>query len=135
MSGKTRTTGPKKRSIASAEAPPPAGTYSQAIAARGEMVFIAGQTPRNPDGTRLPGGDFRAEATRAMQNVDALAKAAGCNLPEHCVHATVYLKDLADRFVFDEVFASFVGDIPPARAIVQSNFTDFTVEISAILVR
>lgn len=126
---------PQKRAIATTNAPPPAGTYSQAVAAKGEMVFISGQTPRGADGARLQNADFRAQATKTMQNVAALAEAAGCNLPDHCVQVTVYLKNLADRFTFDEVFATFVGEVPPARAIVQSNFTDFDVEVAAILVR
>ena len=45
----------------------------------------------------------------------------------------MYLKDLQDRFVFDKVYAGYVGEVPPARAIVQSNFVDFDVEVEAIL--
>lgn len=125
-----------KHVISTAEAPAPQGTYAQAVAARGEMVFISGQTPRRPDGVLVDEqSSFEEMARQTMQNLDAVARAAGCSLAEHCVKVTVYLRDLDDRHVFDHVFAEFVAQSPPARAIVQSGFTDFAVEVDAILVR
>lgn len=116
-------------------APAPAGTYSQGIVANGTLIFLSGQTPRLSDGSRLVGVSFERQAVQAMDNLEAVAEAAGCSLAEHFVKATVYLKNLEDRFVFDEVFARYVGATPPARAIVQSNFTDFDIEIEAILAK
>lgn len=116
-------------------APPPAGTYSQAVVARGDFVFISGQTPRRADGVRLGKVDFRAQAIQTMENLKAVTEAAGCTLADNCVQVTVYLQNFEDRFTFDEVFATYVGDVPPARAIVQSSFVEFDVEVTAILVK
>lgn len=126
---------PKRRAITSRRAPPPAGTYSQAIVARGDFVFISGQTPRRADGVRLGDVDFRAQAVQTMENLRALSEAAGCSLAEQCVQVTVYLRNFADRFEFDEVFATYMGETPPARAIVQSDFVDFDIEVTAVLVK
>lgn len=71
------------------QAPPPAGTYSQGMRV-GELVFVAGQTPRLPDGTRLNGEPFEVQARQAMHNVVAVAEAAGTSW-EHAVSVTVYL--------------------------------------------
>lgn len=124
-----------KRSVYTPDAPQPQGTYEQAVCARGEMVFISGQTPRRADGSLLEGASFEEKAAQAMDNLDTVARAAGCNLADHCVKVTVYLKNLDDRHEFDAVFARYFGDTPPARAIVQSGFTDFELEVDAILVR
>jgi len=122
-----------KRAVQTQNAPPPAGTYSQAIVATGTLIFISGQTPRLADGTRLISADFEEQAIQTMENLKAVAQAAGGAFDTHCIKVTVYLKDLKDRFIFDRVFADYVGDVPPARAIVQSNFVDFDVEVEAIL--
>jgi len=122
-----------KYAVQTPHAPPPAGTYSQAIAATGNLIFIAGQTPRRADGTRLIGASFNDQAVQTMENLKAVAEAVGGTLEAHCVKVTVYLKNLDDRFVFDKIFAGYVGEIPPARAIVQSNFVDFDIEVDAIL--
>jgi len=122
-----------KRAVQTPKAPLPAGTYSQAIVTSGTLVFISGQTPRFSDGQRLIGADFEAQALQAMENLKAIAEAAGGTLDTHCAKVTVYLRDIEDRFAFDRVYAKYVGKTPPARAIVQSNFVEFDVEVEAIL--
>ena len=63
-----------KHVISTAEAPAPQGTYAQAVAARGEMVFISGQTPRRPDGALVDEqSSFEEMARQTMQNLDAVA--------------------------------------------------------------
>jgi reactive intermediate/imine deaminase len=114
-------------------APPPAGTYHQGIVTQGKLLFISGQTPRTPDGTRLGAVPFAEQATRTLDNLLAVTEAAEYDLKKHAVKVTVYLKNLDDRIAFDAIFARYVGDIPPARTIVQSNFVDFDIEVDAIL--
>lgn len=57
-------------------APPPAGTYSQAIQANG-LLFVSGQTPRLPDGTRLNDQPFAVQARQTLTNLEHVAAAAG----------------------------------------------------------
>jgi len=124
-----------KRAISSSDAPPSAGTYSQAILASGKFLFVSGQTPRLPSGERLVNASFERQVIQTMDNVKAIAAAANYDLQEDCVQLTVYLRDLDDRSVFDEVYSRYVGSCPPARAVVQSTFVDFDIEIAAVLVR
>ena len=123
-----------KTAISTNNSPPPAGTYHQGIIAKGEFVFISGQTPRTLDGKRLGDVPFTEQATCALENLKGIADAANCDLKAHAVKVTVYLKNLNDRAEFDEIYANYVGDTPPSRTIVQSNFIDFDIEIDAILV-
>lgn len=120
--------------ITTGSAPPPAGTYSQGIMAQGRLVFISGQTPRRADGTRLGQVPFAEQAQQALANLEAVAQAAGLSLATHAAKVTVYLKHLADRTEFDTIYATFVGDTPPTRTIVQSNFEGFDIEVDAILI-
>ena len=124
-----------RRIVTTTNAPPPAGHYSQAVIASGEFLFVSGQTPRHPDGERMTGQPFVADARQALTNLKAIVEAAGYDLAKDCVKVVVYLRDLGDKSEFDAVFAEFTGPQPPARSIVQSSFKDFSVEIEAVLVR
>jgi 2-iminobutanoate/2-iminopropanoate deaminase len=121
-----------RRAISTIEAPAPAGPYSQAISAEGRFVFLAGQTPRTKDGRRISDAPFTEQARLALDNLEAVARATGLSL-RHAVKITVYLRSLSDISAFNEVFAEYIGDPPPARTLIQSNFTDFDIEIDAIL--
>ncbi|GGF50485.1 enamine deaminase RidA [Azorhizobium oxalatiphilum] len=123
------------RPIVTPSAPPPAGTYSQAMEASGTFLFLSGQTPRLPDGTRLKDRPFEEDIHQVMRNLTAVAEAAGYNLKTDCVKVLAYLTDLSNKAVFDRVYAEYIGNPPPARSVVQSSFTDFSVEVEAILVR
>ena len=118
--------------VSTPHAPPPAGHYSQGIVHDG-LVWIAGQTPRLPDGTRLNGEPFDVQARQALRNLDAVAVAAGSSLT-HALQVTVYLTDPDDRMVFDEVWCEFVSEPFPTRAVVQSDLPGFAVEVVAVCV-
>ncbi|GLY69895.1 RidA family protein [Amycolatopsis taiwanensis] len=120
-----------RRPVRTPDAPPPAGTYSQAIIAGG-FVFVSGQTPRLPDGTRLTESPFDVQARQALRNLEAVAQSAGSSL-RHATMVTVYLRDAGNRTVFDEIYREFVGSPFPARAIVQSDLFGMEVEITAVL--
>ena len=111
-------------------APPPAGTYSQAIRASG-LLFVAGQTPRLPDGTRLNDEPFTVQARQALENTAQIAKAADTSF-DRAVSVTCYLADIEDRTAFDEVWREFVTAPYPARAVVEAGLPGFAIEISAI---
>jgi 2-iminobutanoate/2-iminopropanoate deaminase len=121
-----------RRAVVTSAAPPPAGTYSQAIRSDGPLVFISGQTPRTLDGRRLIGVPFERQARLALDNLEAIAQAAGLSL-RNAVKVDVFLRDLKDRAEFDVIYATYVGEPLPARTLAQSNFTEFDVEVSAVL--
>lgn len=103
-------------SVTTAEAPPAIGPYSQAVRA-GNLLFVSGQIPLPPDGGPMPEG-FADQARQALANVAAIVRAAGGDLPS-VAKVNVYLVDLGQFQVFNEVYAAFFGDHRPARAVVQ----------------
>jgi reactive intermediate/imine deaminase len=117
--------------VVTGSAPPPIGTYSQAIKANG-FIFLAGQTPRDRTGTRLSAAPFAVQVSTTLQNLEEIAKAAGSSL-RYAVKVNVFLRDTRLAADFDRIYAEYVGDPPPARTLTQSNLLNFEVEVDAIL--
>lgn len=118
--------------ISTSRAPSAIGPYSQAIFASGRFLFISGQLGLRPDGQMA--GDTVSEQTRqAMSNIFAVLDAAGLT-PGELVKTTIFLKDLNDFSIVNEVYSEFVGSEPPARSTVEVARLpkDALVEIEAI---
>jgi len=102
--------------IATNAAPPATGTYSQAIRV-GDLVFVTGQTGRDPDTGRLEDG-IEAQSRRMLSNIDAILNAAGCS-PADIVKATLLLADIQDFKAVDLIYSAWLpglGITPlPAR--------------------
>ena len=122
-----------RNAIHTVDAPPPAGTYSQAIECNG-LVYISGQTGRWPDGRRATHEPFEIQAELAVANVQAVAQAAGTDL-SRALQVTVYLKDPSRSQAFDAIYKKYVKEPFPSRAIVQSSLTVSDIEISAIVAK
>lgn len=90
--------------------------YSQAIRA-GDFVFVSGQLGIRVGGSG-PEGDVRAQTEQVLANLRAVLEAAGTGL-DRLVKTTVFLVDLGDFAVMNEVYSSHVGDRPPARSTVE----------------
>lgn len=97
-------------------APPAIGTYSQAIRT-GDLVFVTGQTGRDPDTGKLEEG-LEAQTRRMLSNLDAVLNAAGCS-PADIVKITLLLADIKDFKAVDQIYAAWLpglGVTPlPAR--------------------
>jgi 2-iminobutanoate/2-iminopropanoate deaminase len=102
--------------IRTTEAPKAIGPYSQGIAL-GDWVFVSGQIPLDPGTGELVRGDFAAQASRVLENLDAIVRAAGSERRK-VVKVTVYLTDVGRFSEFNEIYASYFGDHRPARAVV-----------------
>jgi reactive intermediate/imine deaminase len=124
----------KKEAITSDRAPGAIGTYSQGIRA-GNTVYLSGQLPLDPATGQLLTGDVPAQVRQVFRNLAAVAEAAGGTLAD-AVRVTVYLTDLKDFAVVNEVMAEFFPAPYPARAAigVASLPRGATVEADAILV-
>lgn len=122
--------GIERRAVVADSAPPPAGTYSSAIAAAG-LIFVSGQTPRRPDGYRLKHLPFKGQVDATLSNLEAVAAAAGASWKD-ALFLTVYLVDPENAAEFDRIYRTRVVGPPPARAIVQSSLTIGALEITAI---
>lgn len=106
----------EKKIIHSDAAPKAIGPYSQAVQV-GNLVFVSGQIPLDPQTGELVAGDFKAQAEQVIKNLAAICQAAGGDLG-NIVKLNVYLTDLSRFAEFNEVMnAHFVAPYP-ARAAV-----------------
>lgn len=102
--------------IHSNHAPAAIGTYSQAIRT-GNLVFLSGQIPLDPDTMDVVGGDFEARARRVFDNLKAVVEAAGGELNQ-VVKLTIFLTDLANFAAVNSVMEDYFDTPYPARAAV-----------------
>ena len=123
----------KKTAITTPGAPKPIAPYSPAIRA-GQLLFISGQIAMDPITQVYDAHQtVEQETSQVMQNISALLSAADMGW-EHVVKVTIFLKDMKDYAAVNEVYAKWVGEIPPAREAVQvvQLPRDCKVEISVI---
>jgi len=98
-------------------APAAIGPYSQGILA-GNLLFISGQIPLDPATGELVEGSIEEKTRRVIENIRAIAKAAGAEL-SRVVKTTIFLTDLADFTAVNDTYAEFFGSTLPARSTVQ----------------
>jgi len=125
----------EREKIHTADAPAAIGPYSQAVRA-GEMLFCSGQIPLDPATGTLIEGDFRAQADRVLRNIEAVIRAAGFEMAD-VVRTTVYLVDLADFAILNEMYGQRFSEPFPARVTVgvSSLPKGARVELDAIAVK
>ena len=105
-----------KEAIHSDNAPAAIGTYSQAIRT-GNLVFLSGQIPLDPETMEFVEGDFEARARQVFENLKAVAEAAGADLNQ-AVKLTIFLTDLANFATVNAVMEDYFDKPFPARAAV-----------------
>jgi reactive intermediate/imine deaminase len=119
-----------KQAFFTDDAPKPGGRYSHAVRA-GDTVYLAGQVPQDPQTGEQPEG-FEEQARQAFRNLEAEARAAGASLAD-AVRVGVYLRDMGDFSVMNEVFAEFIPEPSPVRTTIQSDLPGFAIEVDAVL--
>ena len=105
-----------KEAIYSDAAPAAIGTYSQAIRV-GNLLFLSGQIPLEPESMQIVDGDFETRARRVFDNLGAVASAAGASL-DNIVKLTVFLTDLDNFATVNKVMEDYFQQPFPARAAV-----------------
>lgn len=105
-----------RKTVDAEGAPAAIGPYNHAVAADG-LLFCSGQIPLDPASGELAGETAAEQATRCLQNLEAVCEAAGTNL-RRAVRLTIYTTQL-DKFAeINEAYAEFFPDEHPARAAV-----------------
>jgi 2-iminobutanoate/2-iminopropanoate deaminase len=94
-----------KTKITTNAAPPAIGTYSQAIRT-GDLVFVTGQTGRDPNTGELENG-LEAQTRRMLSNIEAILNAAGCST-EDIVKVTLILSNIRDFKAVDLLYANWL---------------------------
>lgn len=110
--------------------PPPAGAYSPGVRA-GNMLFVSGQTPRDPATGQIQGTTFEAQTRLTLANLERIIVAAGASLSD-VVSVTVYLADEENWGTFDQIYRSVFSPPYPTRAVVGSQLRGIMVEVSAV---
>ncbi len=98
------------------DAPAAVGPYVHAVRA-GNLVFCSGQLSLDPASGELRGETFGEQARGCLDNLGAVAAAAGATLGD-AVRVTIYLTDMSAFAEVNEVYAGYFGDAPPARAAI-----------------
>ena len=123
----------RARDLDAPGAPAAIGPYSHAVRA-GELLFCSGQIPLDPATGEIVGATAAEQASRCLENLQAVCEAAGTSL-RRALRMTVYMTDLGDFAEVNEVYGSFFGEDPPARVAigVASLPRGAQVEIDAIV--
>ena len=124
-----------KKAIQIADAPAPVGSYSQGIL-QDNMLFVSGQIPLNPKSGNLEMASIEEATHRVMLNIQALLESANMQMKD-IVKCNIFLKDMADFSVVNEIYSSYFEGIYPARETVQVAKLplDVSIEISCIAVK
>lgn len=102
--------------VVSKEAPEAIGPYSHAIRC-GNCVYLSGQIPLDPQTMQLCSEDMRLQINQVLKNLSAVCKAAGGSLSE-IVKLTIYLTDLSQFALVNEVMEDYFSAPYPARATI-----------------
>lgn len=118
--------------INSANAPQPAGHYSQAIMHQG-IVYVSGQLPINPLTKEKIQGTIEEQAEQAFENLFEVLKASGSG-PEHVLKTTVYISNIDLWPKVNAIYAHYFGSHRPARSIIPTRTLHygFLIEVDAI---
>lgn len=121
-----------KKIISTTNAPAAIGPYSQAVILN-DMVYTSGVIPINPEDGTIVNGDIKEQTKRVLQSLSALLKDSGSELGK-VVKTTVFIKNMEDFPLVNEVYASFFTDNFPARSCVEVARLpkDVLIEVEAV---
>ena len=123
----------KKNIIASSKFPV-AGPYSAAVEVN-DIIFISGQLPIDPATGEII-SDIKTATRQVLTNIQIILEEAGIDM-SHVVRTTIFLKNIADFAVVNEIYASFFPKDPPARSTIEASALPKGVllEIEAVAIR
>lgn len=104
-------------SITTPKAPAAIGPYSQGVVA-GNLIFISGQLPLDPETGKFAEGGIEARTHQCLKNLKAIAEAAGSSLGR-AVKVSVFLTNMEDFACVNQVYAQYFSDNLPARSTFQ----------------
>ncbi|HPC35950.1 MAG TPA: RidA family protein [Candidatus Marinimicrobia bacterium] len=124
----------ERKIVNTPNAPRASGPYSQAVIS-GNFVFTAGQLGLDPITGKIVSDDFKEQVNQVMRNLGAILQAAGTDL-KNVVKFTVFVTDLNNFALLNQVFEEYFPESAPARSAVQVSRLplDGLVEIEAIAV-
>ena len=111
----------KKHIISTSKAPAAVGTYSQAVAVTaGTTVYLSGQIPLVPETMEVFEGGIEDQIHQVFKNLTAVCQEAGGDL-SNIVKLNIFLTDLNNFAVLNEIMSSYFDQPYPARAAIGVN--------------
>lgn len=104
------------KKISTTKAPAAIGPYSQAITVDG-LMFTSGQIPLTAEGQLIEGG-IEEQTHQVFKNLKAVLETAQVDF-NHVIKATVFLQDMNQFAVVNEIYAAYFADHKPARSAVE----------------
>jgi 2-iminobutanoate/2-iminopropanoate deaminase len=112
----------------------PQGPYSQAIVAKGKMVYLSGQGPVDPATGKMQLGTFKEQAELVFKNITTLLEAAGTSWA-NVVRVGIFLADLGDFAEMNGIYESYLTKPFPARTTVEVGLPpNMLIEVDCIAV-
>ena len=108
---------PRKEVIQTDRAAAPVGPYSQAIR-YGDFVYVAGEKGISPETGKIVDGGIAAETRQTLDNVKAILEEAGLVMND-AVRSVVYMTDLSDFAMMNEIYAEYFTVDPPGRTTME----------------
>lgn len=120
--------------IKTSKAPKAIGPYSQGIKV-GDFVFVSGQIPVDPKNGELVEGDIKEKTKRVLENLKAILEAAESSL-EKVIKVTIFVSDINDFEVVNEIYSEYFKNHKPARSFVEVSRLpkNVDIEIEAIAI-
>ena len=105
-----------KKILYSEKAPKPIGPYSQAVGL-GNLIFTSGQIALDTQGN-VVSADIKAQTKKVIENLKSILEDSGSSL-DNVIKTTVYLTDINEFVLMNEVYAEYFGKSMPARSTAQ----------------
>jgi 2-iminobutanoate/2-iminopropanoate deaminase len=127
-----------KTAIATPDAPPALGAYSQGVKV-GDTIYVSGQLPIDPKTREIVSGGIAAQTEQVLLNIREILEEGSASLGD-IVKVTIFLRDLSNFAEVNRVYEIFFPNteydpqVPPARSTVEVSRLprDAEIEIDAI---
>jgi reactive intermediate/imine deaminase len=108
----------KKHTISTEKAPAAIGIYSQAVSVSGGItVYLSGQIPLIPETMEVIEGGIEEQIHQVFKNLTAMCEASKGSLSD-IVKLNIFLTDLSNFSVLNEIMATYFTEPYPARAAI-----------------
>lgn len=107
----------QKEIISTKDAPQAIGPYSQAVRFD-NLIFVSGQIPIDPETGKILKGNIREQTKQILENLSNILAAGGSSL-NNVLRTTIFLTNLENYSVVNEIYAQYFNGLPPARSTVQ----------------
>jgi len=123
------------KKISTQKAPQAIGPYSQAVVV-GDFVYTSGQIALTPQGgEEVLRKGIREQTQQVLENLKAVLEAGGTSL-DKVVKTTIFLKDINDFQIVNEIYATYFSHKPARSTIEVARLPkDALIEIEAIAVK